>query len=171
VGTAQHEVVRPATITIIGAEFFTLRIYPKRHGFPITFEALIWWRSTILSIICRAPQPSIRGKFRDERWLCANVFKILERRRAALCIHDMLKNHPRLLTADWMNLRYRGDHYSGSYSEQQLSSEAEWINRQLAAGLDIFAYFNNDAQGNAVKNAARLKTLLQSQSTDKSTRR
>jgi len=70
-----------------------------------------------------------------------------------------------------MNLRYRGDHYSGSYSEQQLSGEAEWINRQLAAGLDIFAYFNNDAQGNAVKNAARLKTLLQSQSTDKSTRR
>jgi uncharacterized protein YecE (DUF72 family) len=42
-------------------------------------------------------------------------------------------------------LRYHGDHYSGSYSDQQLSREAEWINRQLAAGLDVFAYFNNDA--------------------------
>jgi len=90
-------------------------------------------------------------EFRDERWLCTDIFKILERRRAALCIHDMLKNHPRLLTADWTYLRYHGDRYSGSYCEEQLSSDAEWINRQLAAGLDIFAYFNNDAQGNTVK--------------------
>lgn len=91
--------------------------------------------------------------------------------QAALCIHDMLKNHPRLVTAEWTYLRYHGDHYSGSYSDQQLSREAEWINRQLAAGLDVFAYFNNDSQGCAVKNAARLKTLLPSHSTDKSTRR
>jgi len=72
----------------------------------------------------------------------------------------MLKNHPRLLTADWTCLRYHGDRYSGSYCEEQLSSDAEWINRQLAAGLDIFAYFNNDAQGNAVKNAQELRSLI-----------
>lgn len=110
-------------------------------------------------------------EFRDERWLCPDLFKILEHHQAALCIHDMLKNHPRLVTAEWTYLRYHGDHYSGSYSDQQLSREAEWINRQLAAGLDVFAYFNNDSEGYAVKNAARLKTLLPSHSTDKSTRR
>ncbi|MGN6720325.1 MAG: DUF72 domain-containing protein [Candidatus Binatia bacterium] len=99
-------------------------------------------------------------EFRDERWLCPQVFRVLERHRAALCIHDMLKNHPRLVTADWTYLRYHGNHYSGSYSEQHLASEAEWINRQLAAGLDVFAYFNNDAHGDAVQNAATLKTFV-----------
>ncbi len=100
-------------------------------------------------------------EFRDERWLCPDVFTVLERHRAALCIHDMLKKHPRVVTADWTYLRYHGTHYSGSYSEQHLASEAEWINRQLAAGLDVFAYFNNDAQGHAVQNATDLKSKIQ----------
>jgi uncharacterized protein YecE (DUF72 family) len=99
-------------------------------------------------------------EFRDERWLCDDVFKILEHHQAALCIHDMIKNHPRLVTAEWSYLRYHGDHYSGSYSERQLSAEAEWITGQLSAGIDVYAYFNNDAQGYAVKNAATLKILL-----------
>jgi uncharacterized protein YecE (DUF72 family) len=99
-------------------------------------------------------------EFRDERWLCNEVFKVLERHHVALCIHDMLKNHPRLLTAEWTYLRYHGDHYSGSYSEEQLSREAEWINRQLASGLDVFAYFNNDAHGYAVKNARELRAYI-----------
>jgi len=83
-------------------------------------------------------------EFRDERWLCPEVYKVLERYRAALCIHDMIKNHPRLLTAEWTYLRYHGDHYSGSYSEVQLSREVEWIDRQLSSGLDVFGYFKND---------------------------
>ena len=99
-------------------------------------------------------------EFRDERWLCPEVFKVLERHHAALCIHDMLKNHPRLLTAEWTYLRYHGDHYSGSYSEEQLSREADWINRQLGSGLDVFAYFNNDAHGYAVNNARELRSYV-----------
>ncbi|HXT54152.1 MAG TPA: DUF72 domain-containing protein, partial [Candidatus Eisenbacteria bacterium] len=86
--------------------------------------------------------------------------KVLERYRAALCIHDMIKNHPRLLTAEWTYLRYHGDHYSGSYSEEQLSREADWIDRQLSSGLDVFGYFNNDAQGYAVKNARELRSYI-----------
>jgi uncharacterized protein YecE (DUF72 family) len=100
-------------------------------------------------------------EFRDERWLRPDVFKVLERRHAALCIHDMIKNHPRELTAEWTYLRYHGDHYSGSYPEQHLASEAEWINRQLAAGLDVFGYFNNDSLGYAVQNAIDLKSKIQ----------
>jgi len=32
-----------------------------------------------------------------------------------------------------------------------------WINQQRTDGRDVFAYFNNDAQGYAVQNAAELK--------------
>jgi uncharacterized protein YecE (DUF72 family) len=96
-------------------------------------------------------------EFRNPTWLCAEVYRILERHNAALCIHDMIRDHPRILTADWTYLRYHGERYGGTYSRQKLTAEARWIGRQLAAGRDVFAYFNNDAQGFAVQNAADLK--------------
>ena len=72
----------------------------------------------------------------------------------------MIKNHPRILTADWTYLRYHEERYSGSYSHQKLAAEAGWIRRQLATGKDVFAYFNNDAQGFAVSNAADLSRYV-----------
>ena len=113
------------------------------------------------SFLAAAPR-AIRWsvEFRDPSWLCSEVFTILQRHHAALCIHDMNENHPRVLTAPWTYLRYHGNHYSGSYSHQQLAAEAKWIRRQLASGKDVFAYFNNDAQGYAVRNAADLKRYI-----------
>ncbi len=96
-------------------------------------------------------------EFRNSDWLKDEVYKILERHGAALCIHDMIENHPRMLTAKWTYLRYHGKHYSGSYSGQKLAAEGKWIRRQRSGGIDVFAYFNNDAQGFAVKNAADLR--------------
>ena len=72
----------------------------------------------------------------------------------------MIPEHPRVLTADWTYLRYHGERYSGSYSPQQLTAEAKWIKAQLASRTDVFAYFNNDAQGFAVKNAADLRRYI-----------
>jgi uncharacterized protein YecE (DUF72 family) len=99
-------------------------------------------------------------EFRDPSWLCEEVYDILKVHGAALCIHDMIENHPRLLTAGWTYLRFHGDRYAGSYSAQKLSAEARWIKQQLGDGKDVFAYFNNDAQGYAVQNAADLKRHL-----------
>jgi uncharacterized protein YecE (DUF72 family) len=99
-------------------------------------------------------------EFRDPSWLCQRVYAVLQRYGAALCIHDMLDNHPRVLTADWTYLRFHGDHYAGTYSHQKLTAEAEWMRRQLAAGNSVFAYFNNDAQGFAVKNAGALRRYV-----------
>ena len=99
-------------------------------------------------------------EFRDPRWLCEAVFAILNEHRCALCIHDMIENHPRLVTAGWVYLRFHGDHYSGSYSPQFLTARAAEIRAYLADGLDVFAYFNNDAQGYAVQNAADLKRYV-----------
>ena len=99
-------------------------------------------------------------EFRNPSWLCDEVYNVLERYKAAFCVHDMIKNHPRILTADWTYLRYHGERYSGSYSRQKLAAEAEWIRRRLATGKDVFAYFNNDAQGFAVSNAADLSRYV-----------
>ncbi len=99
-------------------------------------------------------------EFRDPSWLCEEVFAILQSYNAALCIHDMIADHPRRITADWVYLRFHGNHYSGSYSPDILKAQARWIKQRLGDGQDVFAYFNNDAQGYAVDNAIQLKQYV-----------
>jgi uncharacterized protein YecE (DUF72 family) len=49
--------------------------------------------------------------------------------------------------------------YSGSYSDADLAWWADRIREWALAGLDVFAYFNNDGNANAVRNARTLATL------------
>lgn len=99
-------------------------------------------------------------EFRDPSWLDKGVFDLLRRHGAALCIHDMIPDHPREVTADWVYLRFHGDHYSGSYAPQFLSAVAQRIADHVDGGRDVYAYFNNDAEGFAVRNAQDVKRFL-----------
>ena len=99
-------------------------------------------------------------EFRDPRWLSNETYEILQHHRAALCIHDMIKDHPRRLTAGWTYLRFHGNGYATSYSRQKLSAWAQWIKDRLSEGIDVYAYFNNDAHGYAVKNALDLHRFV-----------
>jgi len=96
-------------------------------------------------------------EFRDGRWLCQEVYDLLSRHNAALCVHDLIEDHPRVVTADWVYLRFHGVHYGGSYSSQALTAVAREVKGHLEAGLDVYAYFNNDAEGYAVANAMSLR--------------
>jgi len=96
-------------------------------------------------------------ELRDPRWLCDEVYTLLRRSAAALCIHDLIADHPRYITADWVYLRFHGVNYGGCYSRQALTAQARQIEQYLDDGLDVFAYFNNDAHGYAVHNAADLR--------------
>lgn len=101
---------------------------------------------------------------RDSRWLCDEVFDVLARHQAALCIHDLVPEHPRVVTAGWTYLRFHGpdrDHpYSGSYSAQALTATARWVRHRLEEGLDVYAYFNNDIGGKAVADASALRRYV-----------
>jgi uncharacterized protein YecE (DUF72 family) len=96
-------------------------------------------------------------EFRDARWLCEEVYAVLKQYRAALCIHDMIEEHPRTLTADWVYLRFHGNRYQGNYSAEALRVWAQRISEYRKSGLDVFAFFNNDQGGHAIHNAADLK--------------
>ena len=50
--------------------------------------------------------------------------------------------------------------YGGSYSEDDLRWWADRIREWQGGNLDVFAYFNNDGGGNAVRNADTLRQLL-----------
>jgi uncharacterized protein YecE (DUF72 family) len=131
---------------------------------PILVQLPPHWRVNVdrLDAFLRAAPRSARWafEFRDRSWLCDGVFELLQRHNAALCVHDLIEDHPRQITADWVYLRFHGDHYSGSYSPQALTAQARWIRQQLAEGRDVFAYFNNDAEGHALHNAAALKKYV-----------
>jgi uncharacterized protein YecE (DUF72 family) len=99
-------------------------------------------------------------EFRDPSWLCAEVYAVLRRRRAALCFHDRLADHPRAVTADWVYQRFHGVEYGGDYGRRTLRAEAEQMRGWLADGLDVYAYFNNDVGGFAVPNARDLRRLV-----------
>jgi uncharacterized protein YecE (DUF72 family) len=101
-------------------------------------------------------------EIRDPSWLCEDVYRLLTKYQAALCIHDMLEDHPEILTCGWTYLRFHGNGYDKKYSHQYLSARAQEINEWLDDGMDVFAYFNNDAKGYAVENAFQLREYLSS---------
>ena len=109
-------------------------------------------------------------EFRERSWLHDDVFDVLSRHGAALCIHDLLVPHPFVLTADWTYVRFHGpdalEHpYHGSYGEARL---CEWVDRLAALldeGHDVYAYFNNDWYGHAVTDAQFLRDQLETRLT------
>jgi uncharacterized protein YecE (DUF72 family) len=100
-------------------------------------------------------------EFRNPEWLRDEVFELLREHETALCIHDLIDEHPEEVTADWLYFRFHGDHYSGSYSHQYLSARAAQMTEYLRNGKDVYAFFNNDAEGFAPQNALDLKRFVE----------
>lgn len=102
-------------------------------------------------------------EFRHPSWLCAEVYAVLRRYGAALCIHDKLPDHPHEITTAWTYLRYHGGPQEGNYPDTYLREQATRIIGLRRRGLDVYAFFNNDQHGYALINAADLRTLVTGQ--------
>jgi uncharacterized protein YecE (DUF72 family) len=103
---------------------------------------------------------------REPTWLHDEVLDVLRRHHAALCIHDMLPRHPWILTTDWTYVRFHGpaaseQKYVGRYGGRRLSRPARRLREWLDAGVDVYAYFNNDYHGHAVEDAEWLRAHLE----------
>jgi uncharacterized protein YecE (DUF72 family) len=111
------------------------------------------------------PWIEVSVELRHPSWYHDDVFDLLERHGAASCV--MSGAHlPCVLraTAPFVYVRLHGpDHehlYAGSYSDADLGWWADRIREWAGGGRDVFAYFNNDGGGNAVRNAGTLRALL-----------
>jgi len=105
-------------------------------------------------------------EFREPSWICDAVFAVLERHRAALCVHDMPgSNVPRRAVGPIAYVRFHGAgaRYGGGYPDALLADWAQWLRRQAAGRRPAFVYFNNDIDAHAVADAQRLRELLQAQ--------
>jgi uncharacterized protein YecE (DUF72 family) len=117
----------------------------------------------LASALARLPTGRHCFEFRHPSWFCDETYALLREHGVALVIGD----HPERpfqtheLTVDWTFVRF---HYGsrgrgGNYSERELEDWAERI-EGWRARADVYAYFNNDWVGYAVKNGLRLKALL-----------
>lgn len=104
-------------------------------------------------------------ELRHESWQHDEVFALLERFAAGYVVISGARL-PCVLraTADFVYVRLHGPDtealYAGSYPDDDLRWWAQRIREWHGQGRDVFAYFNNDGHGYAVRNAARLKALL-----------
>ena len=127
------------------------------------------WRRDVARLdefLARAPR-HIRWavELREPSWLHDDVYDTLARHGAALCLHDLLADHPWERTADWTYVRFHGPDaiahpYRGRYTGRRLRPVAGRLAAWLDDGCDVFAYFNNDYEGNAVHDARWLRGAL-----------
>lgn len=104
-------------------------------------------------------------ELRDESWVHDDTFTVLERHGAALCIHDLVADHPWERTTDWTYVRFHGPNaleqpYNGRYGPGLLEPAARRIEAWLDEGCDAYAYFNNDWYGHAVTDGLWLRDRL-----------
>jgi uncharacterized protein YecE (DUF72 family) len=102
-------------------------------------------------------------EFRHESWFVDDVYDLLRSHGVALVIGDTPSRRFQTyeLTAGWTFIRFhhgtRGR--NSNYSERELE---EWAARieDWAEAADVYAYFNNDWNGYAVRNGLWLKRRL-----------
>lgn len=104
-------------------------------------------------------------ELRDRSWLSDDVFEVLERHGAALCIHDLLDDHPTIITTSWTYVRCHGPAatarpYRGRYGPARLDALAQRFDGLLDAGVDVHCYFNNDDRAFATADARWLADRL-----------
>jgi uncharacterized protein YecE (DUF72 family) len=113
--------------------------------------------------LCVLPPGRHAFEFRHASWFVEEIYALLRGSGATLVIGDHPERpfQPHELTADWTFIRFHYGHRgrNGNYSDRELD---EWAQRIAAwrASIDVYAYFNNDWLGFAVKNALGLKQRL-----------
>jgi uncharacterized protein YecE (DUF72 family) len=134
-------------------------LYQLPPHFPINLDRL----DGFLSVVPSGEKVAV--EFRHPTWDVEETFAVLERHEAAYCVMSGA-NLPCVLraTANFVFVRLHGPDnqhmYAGSYSEDDLRWWADRIGEWRSQGRDVYAYFNNDGHGHAVRNALRLRELV-----------
>jgi uncharacterized protein YecE (DUF72 family) len=111
----------------------------------------------------RLPAGRHTFEFRHPSWFCEEVYELLRWHGVALTIADRpdLDFQTHELTADFAYVRFHHGRRGrrGNYSESELREWAARITAWGAAG-DVYAYFNNDWEAFAPRNAVTLRRMV-----------
>jgi uncharacterized protein YecE (DUF72 family) len=111
------------------------------------------------------PGVRVAVEFRNESWFTAGIEQLLVDAGAALCLAD---RGARLLTPEWRSAEWgyirfhegAGESWP-SYGRGVLDERARLIARLWGTETDVFAFFNNDAFGCALRDASMFAAVAQ----------
>lgn len=135
---------------------------------PILFQLPPKWKvnterlSDFLKIIARRKY-RYTFEFRHDSWHCEEVYDLLRKYNAALCLYDLAQfQSPEIVTADFIYIRLHGpseNKYQGSYDTKTLKAWAAKM-KDWSKKKDVYCYFDNDQKGYAPADALRLMKIL-----------
>ncbi len=102
-------------------------------------------------------------EFRHESWFCEDTYESLKEFSAGFCVHDLVGlETPRVITGDIIYIRFHGPtgRYAGNYTKKALQKWADWIKEHKKEVRSVYAYFNNDVAGHAIRNAKQIEEQL-----------
>jgi uncharacterized protein YecE (DUF72 family) len=118
----------------------------------------------LATALARLPPGRHCFEFRHESWFAAPVCELLRAHAVALVYGDDPRRPFQALelTAPFAFVRFHHGHRGrrGNYSETELREWAARL-RALRDDVEVFAYFNNDWEAFAPRNALRLRAMLE----------
>ena len=101
---------------------------------------------------------------RHKSWIGDGFFSLLEEYGMSFVIADSGNRYPyyEAITTNFVYMRFHGNEklYASDYQEWELREYADKISSWMKKGKEVWAFFNNDYGGYAVKNAQKLRDLV-----------
>jgi len=98
-------------------------------------------------------------EFRSEEWWQEKIYQLLKKYKVCFCIVSGIEMPKTVVvTSDIAYFRFHGDNYSSCYSSISMKGYAKKMKKIKAR--EVYAYFNNDSNAYAVKNAQQLIKFL-----------
>lgn len=128
--------------------------------FPPNFKKDLEYLESFLKLL-KKTKVRQAFEFRNDSWFDEQVYLLLKEYNACLCIaHSNRFPCIKEATADFLYLRFHGAGplYGSNYSDGELNRWTDFVKE--FKNKPIFAFFNNDACGYAVRNALRFRELF-----------
>lgn len=147
--------------------FFSRAKHLGPHLGPVLFQLPPKWKADsgrLREFLALLPQEHHHAvEFRDESWYRPEIYELLKRHNIALCMHDWHSARwAQELTANFTYIRFHGTsgRYAGNYPDEILQGWAKQIRSWAPRVSNVYAYFNNDVAGHAIRNARTLRTAV-----------
>ena len=146
---------------LAGAQILGGKLGPILFQLPPSLKKNVRKLSSFLRLLPKGCRFAV--EYRNDTWADDEVYDILEDSGVAYC----MVSAPGLAsivkaTADFAYVRFHGSKkwYAHLYTWQEISWWAKHLENFLKDGIDVHAYFNNDFEGYAVRNATELRKML-----------
>jgi uncharacterized protein YecE (DUF72 family) len=158
-----HDCEQPLRRFLSGAERLKAFLGPILYQAPPNFECNQRNLERMDAFLRLLPSALMHVfEFRHTSWFGEEGLRLLRDHGAGFCVQDMPGLQcPVTATAGHAYFRFHGVRqvYAGRYSEELLSEWADKI-RDLEGVREVWAFFNNDVNANAVSNAQSLARIL-----------